>query len=154
MSYDSVRTEDPVNREETDLGYMPMHSISSCSGSFSMCRGGYRNGVCVTQRLSDRSVRSVRRIAWMTRCACVPLERALWPKPSHCEDNLELHALNIPHDNGHLCPLCGLIQQCHLTEKAVCLGGCLSRTLPIGLVLQTRMPLRALWPLCLCLLGH
>jgi hypothetical protein len=67
--------------------------------------------------------------------------------------NLELHVSNVSHDNGHLCPLCSLVEQRHLTQVVGGLGGSLACTLAVGSVLEAWVSLRPLGVL-LCLLVH
>jgi hypothetical protein len=48
-----------------------------------------------------------------------------------CAAALKLHALNVSHDDGHLCPLCSLVEQRHLAQvvagAAVVFAGSWSR---------------------------
>jgi type IV secretory pathway VirB2 component (pilin) len=70
--------------------------------------------------------------------------------------DLELHALNVSHDNGHLGSLCSLVEQCHLAQIVCSLCGSLTRTLAVRSILEAGVSLRALgllWSL-LCLLVH
>lgn len=74
--------------------------------------------------------------------------------PIQCVFSLELHALDVSHDNSHLCPLRRLVEQRHLAQVACCLCSSLACTCSIRLILEARV---SLWPrglLLLCLLAH
>ena len=70
-----------------------------------------------------------------------------------CAAALKLHALNVSHDDGHLCPLCSLVEQRHLAQVVGSLGGSLACTLAVWAVLEAWVSLWTLG-LLLCLLVH
>jgi hypothetical protein len=66
--------------------------------------------------------------------------------------NLKLHLSNVPHDAGHLSPLCSLVEQSHLAQVVCGLGGSLACTVAVRSILEAGMPLGALGLLILLLL--
>jgi hypothetical protein len=60
---------------------------------------------------------------------------------------LQLHAVEVAHDDGHLRPLRSLGQKCGLVEEALRLGSRPARSVPVGLVLEAAVALhlRHLW---------
>jgi hypothetical protein len=61
------------------------------------------------------------------------------------DSSLELHALDVSHNDGHLCPLRRLVEQRHLAQVVCGLGCSLACTLPVRLVLEAWVSLRAGW---------
>jgi len=65
--------------------------------------------------------------------------------------SLELHALDVPHNDGHLCPLRRLVEQRHLAEVICGLGSSLACTFSVRSILEAWV---SLWACRLCLLAH
>ena len=66
--------------------------------------------------------------------------------------NLQLHAIKIPHDDGHLCPFRGLGQQRRLAQEVCGFGSSRTSTLPIRSIVEDGIGLRRLRLLLLLLL--
>jgi hypothetical protein len=66
--------------------------------------------------------------------------------------DLELHLPNVPHDAGHLSPLCSLVEQRHLAQVVCGLGSSLTCTIAVRSIFEAGMPLGALGLLILLLL--
>lgn len=57
---------------------------------------------------------------------------------------LEFHAFDVAHHDGHLCSLCSLVQQRHLAQVVGGLGGSLASALAVWSVLEAGVSLGAL----------